>query len=118
MKINNKILILTVVLIPVFFLGCIGNDTQQHKYSGKVGGINVYSDIPFSEVENWDEVSLFHKNNTAIKRCNLEISSVSQSNYKGPEINIEQSDKPGIYIHKNSAEIKGRNDAERSLWDS
>jgi len=116
-KINNKILILIVILASVsvfaFISGCISDEAKKYKYFEKVGGINVYSDIPISEVENWDDdVLLIHKNNTAIIGCNLELSAVSQSNYKGPEIHIEEGDKTGIYIHKNSAEIKGKNNID------
>jgi len=112
-KIKNNILILipASILIIAFISGCVENE-NKYKYSKTISGINVYSQIPVSEVENWDDVLLIHKDNDTIIRCNLELSAVSHSNYNGPEISIGKGDRTGIYIHENSAAIKGVNDAD------
>jgi len=110
---HNKILILTIIVVSAFSLlitsGCMGNG-QEYKYSETIGGIPVYSDIPLSEVENWNGMILGHKNDTSARGCVLEISSVLSSSREGPEVNVEKSDVTRIYIRENSANIKGSND--------
>lgn len=105
---KNKFLILIIIAASAFTLGCIDGE-RDYEYSETIAGVNVYSDIPLSELANWDDVLLLHKNESAVIRCNLELSAISRSNYIGPEIRIEESDKTGIYILPDSAGISGKN---------
>lgn len=108
-KVSISAIIFTSAFILLLTLGCIGSG-DKYKYSETIGGISVYSDIPISEVENWDKMLPGHKNDTSARSCVLEISSVLSSSGEGPEVKIEKSDVTGIYIRANSANIKGRND--------
>ncbi len=112
---NNKILISLMIIASLFVSGCIGG-SEEYKYSEKISGVNVYSDIQLSDFSGWDELLLISKDDKTIRQCNLELTAISKSITHGPEVTIEKNNEgginPGIYIHKNSIEIKGRNDAE------
>jgi len=119
-KINYEsvIKVLIVLILIVFIAYAYLSMTQpkdpaqdSYLYSDEVLGITVNSNFPLESLQSFKAIALFNSSDPAVTSCNYELSAISELKGKGYPVRVER-ESPGIYITREGAWVRGRNNEE------
>ena len=112
---DSKIKAASALVIVAVIAACavyVYNQQDVPRYSKKVAGVQVYSNIPFEDFSKKKVVALIDMPGTkAETTCNFEISAVSTLDPKGYLVRMER--KPAaVYLDWKEATLSGESDEE------
>ncbi len=103
-----KILVIAVFFVLGVAAAYLFLYTPVYSYHTSVAGIEVSSDVPFSEVVDWRFINLLDSDDRDVLACNFELSAVSlRDSRAGHLIDVRKSESTGIYIYRGAAVIEG-----------
>ncbi|ODS42095.1 MAG: hypothetical protein MSIBF_01775 [Candidatus Altiarchaeales archaeon IMC4] len=105
--------ILVAIIAAVLAAGCMDSPKQEYKYNTTIGGVPVYSTVPFDSLPDMRQIAQFPQNDSVITWCNQELAEVSEAgNF---EVRVTGGE-TGVYISAKGASIQGVTNEE--LLDS
>jgi len=107
----SKAILAVIILSGIAVMAIHLKQPVTYPYTSTVAGVNVYSQIPISEIQYLKNIALFNNSNKAATTCNFELSAISTVDRYGYRVFIERGEK-GIYVQRNAAYIRGNTDRE------
>ncbi len=100
-----------ILIVGILALIYVYSNRTDYRYGTEVGGVNIYSTIPLSELQTWNSLFLYNSSEKAGITCNFELSAISIPGRNGHVVRIERGT-PGVYVNNRSAYIRGNSEEE------
>lgn len=111
---KRKAAVIIIIVIVAFGVGYIYiKSRSDYKFTQKVAGIRVNSNIPIERLASWNDIGLLKSDDRAVLACNFELSAVAGQPYSRQYLVYVEEGEQGIYIDDSTtAYIRGSDSLE------